>query len=212
MVELTATIKGAAHFATNMDRARKTEVKNLNTAIKVEGFRLMKKLKREISQGKPGGRPFAPISTLGAHTEAKRVYGKSQTAKFWAPGSMGRAKKKALRRLGSVVRYFVSSKDPFVFRVGWVGRLSKKWKDLARIHQEGFSRTVSDKKREEFAEMGGTFPRGDPRRKRFFIRETTSSFRTPARPIMDPFWTAYRDDAWRNIKTNWKRKMAGLRI
>lgn len=224
MIQITHTIKGIGRISRDLEQARKQEEKALQTAIKVEGFRLRKQLKLEIARGKPGGIPFAPLTFLGRHTKASNIRGRDQARQF---GSY-RAKKKALRRLGTAVRYYIPSGGPWRMLIGWVGPgVSKAWKKLARIHQEGFETPVTPELRRRFRRAGaalkgrwtGSLGRSGARvmtenknAKFFFLRKETRVLRTPARPILDPFWRAHRKEAERNIRRNWTRKLRGERI
>jgi len=189
MIDLT--IQGFDALEKKLKAEAAAEQKALETAIRVEGYRLMRTLKAEIRRGAPGGKPFAPKSVI-----SRRV---------------GRGRK-PLSRLALGVRYQVTRK-PFEVRVGWTGpKVSKSWKRLAERHQRGFETEVTPKMRRRFRKAGEALPRRSQHRKYFFLRKTTRKFRTPARPIIKPFWAAHRNEAWRNIKKNYRRKMAGERI
>jgi len=185
---------------TGLERTLKTESrrqeKALNTAIKVEGFRLMRLLKKQIRDGTPGGKKFDPLTYLSRARGSKRL-----------------RPNKPLRRLALAVRYFVKDQSPFDMRIGWVGpRVSKSWKRIAELQQKGFTRGMKSERREFFRLKGAAMSKRSVARKYMFIRRTTKRFTTPARPIMDPFWRAEKDRAWRNIQKNYRRKMRGERI
>jgi len=182
----------------NLDRVLKVESKRqkkaLDTSVRVEGFRLMRLLKAEIRKGKPGGREFAPLSFI---------------ARRW--GHRGR--NSPLRRLAIAVRYFVAARDPLELQIGWVGpRVSERWRYFAKILQEGFERPVSEAQRKAMARSGGKMSGRSRNRQYFFLRRETKTFKTPPRPIMEPFWVAYRNETRRNITDNFRRKMRGERI
>lgn len=98
------------------------------------------------------------------------------------------------------------------------GISSKKWRSLAKSHQEGFTRKITKKQREWLANRGaklleaGGYESSEDLDTPFFLQKSTRYFHTPARPIMEPFWQAYEDDARRNIKRNFSMKMKGKRI
>lgn len=196
---LSVHVTGAKRLAQFLESASREENKALETAIKVRGFKLMRTLQREIRQGAPGGVPFAPLSLMA------RKRGKG-------------ARRKPLRALALGVRYHWT-KEPFTVRVGWAGkdarqraRVSKSWKRLASIHQEGFTRTPTEKARRYFARYGGSLSKRSKFRKVFFLRRETEHFHTPARPIMDPFWRRYEGEAWQAIRRDYRRKLRGERI
>lgn len=187
---------------TNIERTMKAESarqeKALNTAVKVEGFRLMRLLKQQIRAGAPGGRKFEPLTFL---------------ARRWGSKGNRLRANKPLRRLAVAVRYWVKDRKPFDMRIGWTGpRTSKSWKRIARLQQEGFARPVSEKRRRSFARLGEPMSARSPARKYMFLRKSTTRFETPARPVMDPFWRAEEKRAWHNIRRNYRLKMKGRRI
>jgi len=191
---IKAQVKGFKHLQRNLKAESKRQKKALDTAVRVEGFRLSKLLKKEIRSGSPGGRKFAPLS-------------------FIARKRMHRGRNAPLRRLAIALRYHILKRDPLQIEVGWAGpRVSKRWKFLAQALQEGFTGTMSEATRESLAETGARLGKRSKNRRYFFLKKSTRRFKTPARPIMEPFWRAYRDDARRNITSNFRRKMRGERI
>ena len=194
MIEVT--VKGIANLAKALDAASAREKSALQTALKVEGFRLMRLMRREIRKGAPGGRPFAPLSVIARSRRGLR------------------GDPTPLRRLASVVRYRVQQ-EPFEFHFGFVdpgGRaaLSRSWLRLARIHQEGFRHGMGEAARAQIIRQLKYAP--ESVRKYFALRKETRRFHTPARPIVAPFWQAHRSQALANIRANYRRKIAGERI
>jgi len=195
---LQATTKGFK----NLDRVLKAEnlrqEKALNTAVKVEGFRLMRLLKKQIREGAPGGKKFNPLTFL---------------SRAWSGKGKRLGPNKPLRRLALAVRYFVKDQRPFDMRIGWVGpKTSKSWKRIAQKQQEGFTGQMTESRREMFRGMGSRMSKRSVARKYMFIRKSTTRLKTPARPIMDPFWQAEEYRAWKNIQRNFRLKMKGQRI
>jgi hypothetical protein len=190
---LSATIKGAETLQRDIKKESKRARYALNLAVRVEGFRLMRLLKKEIRDGAPGGRRFAPLSVI-------------------AKKRMHRGRNQPLRRLALGVRYDIKRRDPVEMHVGWVGaRVSKRWKTLARVLQKGFVTQVTARKRRYLASYGGDL-RDRSARKYFMLHKNTRFLKTPARPIMSPFWRAHENEARRNIVSNFRRKMRGERI
>jgi len=187
---------------TRLERTLKTEnirqEKALNVAVKVEGFRLMRLLKKQIRDGDPGGQKFDPLTFL---------------ARRWAGKGKRLAPNKPLRRLAIAVRYFVKDYRPFDMRIGWVGpRTSKSWKRIAKLQQEGFTQPLTEKRRKSFARLGALMSKKATARPYMFLEKSTKILTTPPRPILDPFWQAERHRAWRNIQRNYRLKMKGQRI
>lgn len=190
---ISATIKGANTLKRDMQRETKRARYALNLAVRVEGFRLMRQLKKEIRDGAPGGKRFAPLSVIAR----KRMH---------------RGRNQPLRRLALGVRYHLPRRDPVEMRVGWVGpRVSKRWKILARVLQAGFAAQVTAGLRRYLIDYGGSM-RDRKSRRYFMLRKSTRFLKTPARPIIAPFWLAHRREARRNIAKNFRRKMRGERI
>ena len=184
-MKLNVTVKGVTHLQRALKAQRKSEVKALESAIKKEGFLLMKGLKGNIKAG---------ITTGPEKSMIARRLSKSS---------------KLLRRLATAVRYQVRH-DPFTVEIGWVGpKVSKSWKRIAYRQQEGFTSTVTDRQRAFFRGIGGGMSRRGKYRRYFFLKKSTTTMKTPARPILDPFWESSQERAWRNISTIYKLKLSG---
>lgn len=193
--------------------------KAFHTAMKVEGFRLRSVMREEIEAGAPGGRPFKPLRVISG-------------------GRTGRIK--PLRRLKRLVRYKarrgrapmveVGFIPELITRGGWGHGKYSTWPQIIRAQQTGFTISAGQVIRpiKRAARRGGQYTgnfrtwairrgiylkkRGDPFARYYFIRKSTTTFHIPPRPIIEPFWRAHQDEAWRNIRANWKRKMRGERI
>lgn len=195
---LNATIKGFTRTEKTLKAESVRQKKALNTSVKVEGFRLMRLLKKQIREGAPGGKKFHPLSFL---------------ARAWGAKGKRLGADKPLRRLAIAVRYFIKDQRPFDMRIGWTGpRVSKSWQRIAQKQQEGFMSPMSQSRREFFRAKGALMSMRSKARIYMFIRKSTCRFKTPARPILDPFWRAEEDRAWRNIRKNFRLKMKGQRI
>jgi len=199
---LRVTMKGMTHLQKALKAESVREKKALEVAIRREGYLLREKLQQEIKAGAPGGRKFAPLSFIA----------RWKTKRFRKSGPLGRLG-------GRWIRYHVT-REPFEMRIGWVQPHATAFiKDMARKHQRGFTSAITPKMRRAIirrgierkakeedisADMGVA--------KFHFLRKSTRRFRTPARPILDPFWQRYQDDAWRHIRTNFRRKLRGKHI
>jgi hypothetical protein len=160
----------------------------METAVKVEGYRLTKELKGLIRAGRLGGPEKSMIARKLSRTS------------------------RPLRRLATAVRYQVE-RQPFALRFGWVGpKVSKSWRNIARRQQEGFTTRVSERQRAYFRAVGAGLSERSKYRRYFFLKKSTKEMKTPARPILEPFWDARRERAWRNIADNYRRKLGGERI
>jgi len=193
MLPIQITMTGLKSLEKSLGAKIKSERKALNNAIKVEGFRLRKVLIDEIKQGAPGGKAFAPRTYISkAYTRKPR--------------------QKPLVRLTLGARYYIPTKDPIVMHIGWVGPgVSKSWKRLAEMHQEGFTSPVREARRRYLVKIMTERGKRSIYR-RFIPKESTTIFKTPARPIITPFWQRHQHQAYRNIRNNYRRKLAGERI
>lgn len=204
---LDVTIRGINKLKRDLKAESRRQNKAMVTAIKVEAFRLRNEMKKEIRKGAPGGQKFAPLSYL---------------ARYWSdkPGMRTRMRpNRPLAALARAVHYHVKDGNPLDVRVGFTGpRLSKTWKRIARMHQEGFVHQMdqgkysADFKRAFLARTGGKLGRRSKTRKYLFIKKSTKTFHTPERPIVEPFWESRRTEALVNIRNNFRRKMRGERI
>lgn len=204
---ISAEIRGLVRLRQNLRAIQKDEEKALTTAIKVEGYRLMRLLKTDIRKNSPGGRKMAPKSILarnlnyGSYLAGER----QQTMAHYRMSSP-----KALMRMALAVRYWV---DDDAMHIGWTGpKISNSWKKIAILQQEGFTQNMPSIERRWAANIGGKMPEGSRNRKFMFLRKSTTQFKTPARPIIDPFWAAHQAEVWQNIRDNYRRKLKGERI
>lgn len=188
---LNVSIKGIKRLERTLKVEGRRQKKAMDTAVKVEAFRLMRLLKSEIRKGAPGGRQFSPLSHI-----LRR-----------------RGRNSPLRRLAIAVRYYVAERDPLSIHVGWVGpRVSSRWKYIAKVQQAGFVTDISEAMRAHIIRSGARLGKRSKMRRFHFLRRSTKQFKTPARPIMVPFWAAHRSEARRRISRNFQRKMRGERI
>ena len=166
-------------------------------AMDVAKDRLMV-LKREMRAGAPGGRKMAGLSNIGQMVVS----------------SKGLKKRGRGAPLHTLAKYVYVNKfrtgNSLEIDVGFVhkgGSGSNAYINVAAIHQAGQTRHVSEKKRRYFAVVGKTLPERSKFRKFFFIRKSTTTFKTPARPIIDPFWEAHRGAMERDIKSRYRDLM-----
>ncbi len=209
MISLEATIKGSKNIIRGLNRARARMLKAENTAVRVEGVRLMNLLRREIRAGAPGGRHFAKLSTL-----ARR----SGSPKRLRPD-------RPLYAMSNRIGYDDHNRaSPARLSIGFVGRASSEtWRKLAKLHQEGLTFSSGSRlgtrntgmwprKRAYFRWVASKLSARATGRKHLLIKKSTRQFSIPPRPIIDPFWRAHRAEALRNIVANTRRKLRGERI
>jgi hypothetical protein len=198
---MKATITGTKKTQKWLKNKQDQSEKAMNVAIKKETFRLMRLMKKEIRTGAPGGRRFDPLSSMARFYSSRRGY-----------------KKHPFGRMHYGVRYQFSGDatgfNNFKATLGFLGgnNVQNLFRSLARKHQTGFQKLITPKQRQWVINRGaelGTVEGGDTP---FFLKKSTTHFKTPARPIISPFWQAHHRAAQRNIQTMFRRKMAGERI
>lgn len=205
----SVTLEGAERVAAWLDKQDSATKSAHQAAVKVEGFRLMNLLKSEIKKGAPGGNTFGALTFI-----ARRMQKKVRGSGSWKRQSPNR---KPLANMATGVRYAVTQ-TPFSMAVGFVqpagrsNQISSTWQRLAKIHQTGFYRDVTQKQREAFARRGGELGTVEGGSTPFFLKKTTTKMSTPGRQIIAPFWQAHKSTAKSNIRENFRRKMAGERI
>jgi hypothetical protein len=179
------------------------------TAVRVEAYRLKGVLAKELRQGKPGGRVLAPLQVISR---------------------MGGRSRKPLAGLAKAVRYWYGSQPGGkVFSLGFNGgavvgqsggirsgnQLSKSWVNIATVQQDGhsFAMKPGSSRRKAWIRLGAELAKqGKRNAKYFFLKKSTKYFTVPKRQIIEPFWSAHKHDADRNIVSNFNRKMRGERI
>lgn len=192
---ITNSSEFKASLAKDAERARKASI----TAAKVEGYRLSKEMKAEIRSGSPGGSAMSPLSVI-------------RTGKLTG----GR---KPLSRLAITPRYAtINQSGESKTMVGFLStKLSKKWIQIANMHQDGFFTSadaptrVGSTYRKMFARIGGLIKNKAVARY-YFLKKETKVIKTPARLVIVPFWRQHRTEAAININANFERKMRGERI
>ena len=211
MTTTSFIIKNMFEFKKALNAEDKRRVKAGETAVKVEGFRLMKILKAQIKAGLPGGRPLSPLSEIAK----KKTRGRN---------------KKPLAKLATPIRYAAKKIGKnLVVSVGFIdpgkGRpISKSWKKIAKFLQEGGRvdigklqrpimkyRPTGENLKTGLIKMGIRLKkRKNTKAKYFFVKGR--SINVPKRPIIEPFWKAHTNEAERNVILNFERKMRGERI
>lgn len=193
-----------AKFKQELKSADETRKKAGITAVRVEAFRLQGVLRKEIRAGAPGGHRFSVLRVI----------------------TRGNRRRRPLRGLARWVYYWVTTQSGTVtnISVGFGGKGLKSYSSMsilkiAKLQQEGFSAsadsaTTYSTLRKFFRRLGAKYVKAGSKRvaKFFFLKKSTSTLKTPARPIIDPFWDAHKMEAWKNIKSNFNRKLAGERI
>lgn len=191
MIRFRAAVRGIENLSRDLRAESRRQARALDTAVRVEGFRLRKQLIADIRREAPGGQSWEPLSFI-ARRRMRRT--------------------KALQTLTRAVRYWVPRRSPIEMHIGWVGpQVSKSWRRIAVRQQEGFTTETTKVQRRFLARTGGRMGRSKYK-PYHFIRRDTTTFETPARPIMEPFWRRQEPIARANISRNYVRKLRGERI
>lgn len=209
MLTVEAAVKGAERVARTLNAEKQRVRRSFETAVRVEAFRQLKQLRDEIRRGRPGGNPYAAslLSAIASRTKS------------------GRPKKRQipLYRVAQLIRYDIkgAGTDNPQISFGFVRannpKLTSSYKDLLLKHQEGIDVLYAGSRTElgvRLARIGAKLKKkGDPDAKYFFLRkETGRKIDLPHRDIIRTYWKAYKMDAMKNIRQNYRLKMKGVRI
>ncbi len=210
MIELTTALQGAENIVRRVKNAREAAHKAQDVAVRVEAFRLYRKLRHEVIMGTPGGRPYndPELSKIAAYTAGGRLK-KNQTP---------------LARLSRLLRYDVPRgrglgdiEVRFGFIDSWRQKLGASGRAVALRQQTGgqvFLKGSRDEFAKRLARIGARLKkRGDPNARFFFLRKSTGdSMSLPGRDIVNTYWKANRQEALIRIRENFRRKLRGERI
>ncbi len=190
---LNIAVKGSGAVIRRVEREKRKKDKALQTAIKVESFRLQRVIRQGIRTASPGGQRL----------EAKTAIARRRNGRF--------ENKKPFRGMASSVRYDF---DPLKneARIGWTNRSAARLLWLAERYQEGFETKVTPGMRRLFARRGAELSKQSRLRKYFFLSKETKWMETPERQIIEPVFKSERGRIGRNIAKNFRLKMAGQRI
>ncbi len=206
MIELDVKADGIANLQRLVLAESAATRKALVAAIRGEAFSMRQTLRQNIIMGAPApGQPFRPLSWIAR--SVKRIH----TGGFRAPFP--------LRRLAAAVTYDVHDAGMTV-RVGFTPRSAAWARRAAERQQTGFTSRVTDRMRQHFRHVGagrlfGRLMRGqtmdqqDWQRRVLFLRGRTTHLKTPARPIIEPFWRHARGQVVAAIRKNFREKLAG---
>lgn len=196
-------------FRRELEQADKNRRKAATIAARVEAFRLRNVLKKELRSGSPGGHPLPELRKITTSGRNRRPLARlAKAVRYWQHGIDGQAIISIGFNDGAVA--------------GMSGRatrgnqLSKSWVRIAFRQQEGYETdpdaptSIGSSTRKLLRNIGKDMPKRV--RQFYFLRKSTTRLRTPARPIIDPFWRAHAAEASRNILANFARKMRGERI
>jgi hypothetical protein len=193
---IQVTIKGLNKLPGALKKEREREGKALNTAIRVAGFARMKELKAALMRGRG---IFEPLSFIARSLNSK------------TPGRM--ASNRPLAKMAVAVGYHVFDRDPIGMAFGFTGpKLSKSWRRIARFQQEGGTRPVTPGLRKSLIGRAAALSKRSAARRYLFIKKSTTTFETPPRPIIEPFWRSKKDKTRREVIENFRRKLRGERI
>lgn len=169
---------------------------------------------RKYQRGKKGGNKGDPLSRL---SKGVRYHVASGRKGFYLQvGFVGPTTRSESRMLRKEFGYGITGSQA----------TSKSWIRLAKRHQEGFEQPITDRMRRHFISTGGQIAkRSSGKRKArrgnlrdlksarfFFLRKDTTHFKTPARPIIEPFWRKHHAEVNAKIPIYFKAKMRGERI
>ena len=233
-MDLKVALHGIEKTRKSLQKADLEKLRALNTAFRVEGFQMKNDLQRQIRGGFDGN---PPLSIIARRWRGKR---RSKALNRLALGIRYHVPNTAVPRLqvgfvgpvnkrehDQMVRSGIKLGSHGGYRgVSVGGMTSNSWRRLGYLHQKGFSRPVTAFQRAALARRGRILAQEqglkmnsgrkkvsyDPSYRVFFLRKTTIEFRTPPRPIIDPFWARRKPQVVRNIRANYYKKMKGIKI
>jgi len=188
------TTDGLSTAIEALSRGRANAAKALDDAVKVTAFNAKNLLQKEIKRGIVGGQRVKELSHI-----AKRLGGRSATRSPLAGATAG-------------VKYSVRKANPFTMAVGFIPEKSGGWVNMAEKHQKGFDREITPGLRKIIINRGGKLGTVEGGSSPFFLKRSTKRFKTPARPLVSPFWEHHHAQFERDIIKNFKAKLAGERI
>ena len=202
---LEIVVKGGKGIKGALANEARRQKRALATALKVEGFERSNQLKNELRSGSPGGASFAPMTYI-----ARYRGGRIAPDRPYNMASGGRNGFSMIRAIGYQIDG--PEDDPHV-RIGWVPKsASSTYRRIAELMQKGGTHGMKDSARHALRRAGQRMGKRSSTRKYFFIRKTTQTFHTPARPVIDPYFRAHRMEFLASIHNKWRAKMIGERI
>lgn len=228
-MDISAEIKGVRAVGRALREHRRNYMKNLEAAMRVEGHNKKNLMQKELRQGRAGDQKLVPLSWIGSRYTSKLSGGGANRR---------RNRNKPLYALAHGIRYdapegtgkvYIGFVGPqFSTRRSWDGLFagytvsggftkgtisSSTWRRLAQMHAQGFTSGLKHEwLRSYWARRGSELGKRTKSRKYFFLKKTTSRFKTPARKIVAPFHEKYRDEMVRNISEGFRKKSRGERI
>lgn len=200
MIELDVKADGIVNLQRLIAVESAATRKALVAAIRGEAFSMRQTLRQNIIMGAPApGQPFRPLSMIARTMKRRKGFG------LRAPFP--------LRRLAAAVTYDVSDAGMTV-RVGFTARSAAWARRAAEQQQAGFTRPISERTRRYLASQAERRRASRSRRAQrtgnpMLLRKSTTVFRVPARPIVDPFWRHARGQVVSAIRKNFREKLSG---
>ena len=208
---LKTSFKVLTNIKKIVDTENKRTLRAVHTTLKREGFLLAAELRKDIKAGKAGGRAFSKLSSMARRFGGKFPARKPFTKLRSTQGASGPSKGIIPVRYNPII-----TSHGLKVEVGMVDtrqeKISKSWIKIAERHETGFTQKVTTRQRRYLARLGGEMPKTMRLRKHLFLRKGTTTFKTPARPIIDPFFSKWRVLSMYRLSQNFDKKMRGERI
>lgn len=198
MVQVNAQIVGLDNIRRRIGAWESDSPRALKNAIRTEGFSLRMTLMAAIRAGKPAPGSHLPELSLIARTLNRR-----SGIRGYLP----------LLRLASAVTYDVND-SLGEMRIGFTKRSALWSRRAAEKQQAGFTTPVTPEMRLMMLRRGTQrrFSRswrgrrlGNP----LILKRTTRVLKTPARPIIEPFWDHQKRSSLDRIRNNFRLIMRG---
>jgi hypothetical protein len=205
LIDQNIQIHNAESMISWLKRINPALKKTVNISVRVEVYRLLLQLKKEIRAGNPGGVRLKPLSVIASRTKK----------------GLKRRNKAPLNRLAKLIRYNIKEGDEISAEFGFTDSVSKSltqsWKRLVLEHAGGLNTVYAGGRTElgiRMARIGAKLKKAkDPDYKYFFLRKNSlSNIDLPVRELIENFWRTNEPAAMKNIEANFIRKLAGERI
>jgi hypothetical protein len=211
MIDIKVKIKNISKFYKQLrdydDKVYKAGI----IALKIEGFRLRRKLQQQLLSGAPGGKQFSPMRHI---SQLSRQYQAIYGSRLWDKTSIPKPgmTDPALRALAIPIRYNTQQlAEKFKIQVGVLKdkRTSASWRKIMHRQQTGFTVPLTPLVRKAFATWPKKFAQPGHKGEGIYFSESKTHLVVPPRDIIGAFWLQQQTVAYSNIKANFEAKMRG---
>jgi hypothetical protein len=214
-----ANIRGLNKLKRDLPAARKRFRKAHDTAIRIVAYRRLRDMAREIRKGAPGGRAYAPLSTISRFNSRNKSLISSRKP---LTGLVTTRRQGGFLKGLPPIRYNAIAGGDGMVQQAEVGMTNRGvhpsgswWIRAGNIWSSGGLVPVDEKDKRILRAMGADYKRLKPNSKiakRFFLRKETKFVRHQRREIIGPFWRKWRQPTIVELNRVFKAKLAGKRV